>query len=205
MKRLVLILSLILCGFGAFAQKLSETEKQVIAELNRLRKDPARFAKENLEPMLKYFSGNQYKKPGEVTMITTEGAAAVKEAIQVLLKTNPLPRLNYNKILTAEAQFHATSQGPTGSTGHTRTNGTDVFSNLRKRGLNHGSAGGEAISYGAKSAVEIVCQLLIDDGVSSRGHRKILLSRATHVGVGFAPHKSYRHECVIIMLDGIRE
>lgn len=56
---------------------------------------------------------------------------------------------------------------------------------------------GENISYGYDDARKIVIQLLEDDNVLNRGHRKNILSRAfTHVGIGCGTHKRYNYMCV---------
>lgn len=47
-------------------------------------------------------------------------------------------------------------------------------------------------------AQEIVIQLLIDDGVLSRGHRKNILSNEFNfVGVSFGQHS--KHKCICVM------
>ena len=47
------------------------------------------------------------------------------------------------------------------------------------------------------SGLEIVIQLLIDQGVSSLGHRYICLGTYARVGVSIKPHKSYGTNCVL--------
>lgn len=60
------------------------------------------------------------------------------------------------------------------------------------------SAAGENISYGVNTARGIVIQLLVDDGVSSLGHRKNMLSTTfDSAGVAYGEHKYYRCMCVI--------
>jgi len=55
-----------------------------------------------------------------------------------------------------------------------------------------GSYAAENISYGNNEGIDIVMQLFIDDGVSSRGHRNNLFStRATVTGNHSGSHDRY--------------
>jgi uncharacterized protein YkwD len=59
-------------------------------------------------------------------------------------------------------------------------------------------AAGESIALGTNSARDVVLQLLIDDGVQNRGHRKTLLDGGYVVaGVACGPHTNYEQICVI--------
>ena len=56
---------------------------------------------------------------------------------------------------------------------------------------------GENCSYGKETAVGIVMQLFIDDGVPSRGHRTNLMNADfREVGIFAGPHKEFRIMCV---------
>jgi hypothetical protein len=68
------------------------------------------------------------------------------------------------------------------------------------------SNAGENISYGYSDAYKIVMQLLVDDGVSSRGHRKNIMSRDFNVcGIAIASHSQYGAMCVIDYAGGYQE
>jgi uncharacterized protein YkwD len=57
---------------------------------------------------------------------------------------------------------------------------------------------GENIYYGPYTPLEIVIQLLIDDGIEDLGHRKNLLSpKFNSIGVAIKPHKTYEYNCVM--------
>ena len=46
--------------------------------------------------------------------------------------------------------------------------------------------------------MSIICQLIIDDGVSNRGHRTNIFKPAYKVcGIGVGPHKGFKHMCCI--------
>jgi uncharacterized protein YkwD len=57
---------------------------------------------------------------------------------------------------------------------------------------------GECCYYGVEDAFDIIVDLLIDQGVSSLGHRKICLSPSyTELGVSIQPHKTYSSNTVL--------
>ncbi len=61
----------------------------------------------------------------------------------------------------------------------------------------------ECLAFGFRHPRNIVLQLLIDDGVPSRGHRLSLLDpNFTVMGVGFQPHKFQNYVCVLDFAGG---
>mgnify|MGYP002522740579 CR=1 FL=1 len=183
---------------------MSDFEKDVIFEMNKARADPKQFADLYLVPRLERFDGKLYiekrtdsgNSQGRM-ILTREGAAAVKECIEFMYKQTPRSPLKPSKGLTKTAKEHAESQVLTYETCHTRADGTSPFENMRKYGSF--MAAGENIAYGISSARGTVIQLLIDDGVSSRGHRTNIMDKNfNYAGAGFAESKeTKRTECVI--------
>jgi hypothetical protein len=72
------------------------------------------------------------------------------------------------------------------------TVGEQMWDRASKHGQWSGMVG-ENLSYGSKNGKDAMIQLLIDDGVASRGHRKnIFSSDYKLVGVGIQTHKKYK-------------
>lgn len=184
---------------------LSEIEKDVILEMNKARTNPKKYAELYIVPFAKKFrSDGTYMKNG-VIMLTREGVAAVNECIEEMSERKPVGILRPEKGLALAAQSHATSQAQAGGYGHEGTDGSSPFTRIEKYGAFH--TAGENISYGCKNAREIVIQLLVDDGVKDRGHRKNVFNPVfTQTGVGYAEgHKLYKMECVITYAGGYKE
>ena len=175
------------------ADYMDDIEKDVILEMNMARTNPAKYAELYIQPRTKKFNGKIYSG----NLQTNEGVAVVNECIKFMQTQKPLSVLNPSKGLTQAAKDHANTQSLTDKTGHTGTDGSDPFKRMKKYGSY--KTAGENISYGSKTAREIVVTLLIDDGVKSRGHRKNIMSKDFDVaGVGFAnKHKLYGCECVL--------
>lgn len=180
---------------------LSAVEKDVILEMNKARSNPALYAELYITPRTKRFDGNLYNG----SLMTNEGVKVVNELIQYMNKAKALPPLNPQKGLSLAAQSHSSTQGETAQTGHTGVDGSTPFTRIGKYGTY--KTAGENISYGSTSGRDIVVQLLIDDGVASRGHRKNIMNKDfSSTGVGFTKkHKTYGSVCVITYAGGYAE
>lgn len=171
-------------------------ERDIIAELNRARADPRGYAAD-LATYRSYFSGKVVRYPGNPDGLrTAEGVAAVDEAIAVLRRQPPLTSVSAAPLLARAARDHVEEQGPRGATGHASATGERARQRLMKRG--GGDYVAEVITYGPPSATEVVRQLIIDDAVPARGHRRALYDpQWTHAGAACGPHKRYKIMCVV--------
>jgi len=177
---------------------LKDLEKQVILELNKVRSDPPRYARALLFPQGRYYSDQKLIYPGEVPILTQEGIKAFDECYKTLMKAGSAGLLTPKEGLARAARDHAIDQGKTGQTGHTGRDRSDVSIRANRYGKWGGKIG-ENIQYGHSAAARIVSSLLIDDGVPTRGHRKIILDPLfRHAGVASGPHPKFRHMCVLV-------
>lgn len=164
------------------------------------RSDPKKYVQLYIEPFSRTFRNNgsyeTYEIDGKIFM-SNEGKKAAEECISEMTGTAPMGILKPQNGLAKAAKSHALSQSKTGTTGHNRADGKDFSAALSQYGTY--SFIGESISYGMASARSIVIQLMVDDGVSSRGHRKNLLNtNFEFTGCGFTDtHTKHKYECVI--------
>ncbi|HEX8225504.1 MAG TPA: CAP domain-containing protein [Allosphingosinicella sp.] len=172
-------------------------EHQVLVEINRARADPAAYAG-RLRAYRNLIGSDRVARfpDNPIGLRTKEGTAAVDEAITFLARQKPLPPLVQAPALARAAADHAADQARSGRTGHIGQDGSNLGQRVRRYGRSGSIA--ETISYGATDAGGVVRQLIVDDGVPGRGHRRILFdSTYLYAGVGCGSHPAYRAMCVI--------
>ena len=174
-------------------------ERRVIEEMNFVRTNPHEYAA-RLEKVASQFKGVNRHVGSNFVIKTKEGASAVLECAKELRSlTKPLPKLSLNmpKGMTEAARDHVDDTGPKSIIGHIGSDSSTPVSRLERHGTWIGKCG-ENISYGWDDPEMIVMQLMIDDDVPDRGHRRTILDGAFRVcGVAIGGHKKYGKMCVI--------
>jgi hypothetical protein len=158
------------------AKYLTETEQDIIHIINIMRLDPRAF----IERVVKSY-------PELVDEPEMRNSSYYKSLLQDLAAASPMQPLKPNEPLFRSARCHATESGKTGYVGHDRSQTC--------KGLP--TYGGECCQYGTDKALGVVMQLLIDEGIESLGHRKILMGDYTLIGVAMRPHIAYRVNTVL--------
>ena len=179
------------------AEFLSKEENEVVRELNEARQYPAKFAGYLKERKPHYRQDNSLAMPGFSVYSTQEGVKAVDEAIVFLEKTKPIPTLQAARGISLAAADHAEDIGPKGAVEHAGTDKSQPADRMARYGTWKKNCA-ENISAGWSDPRQIVLQLIIDDGVADRGHRKNIFEADYRVvGVAIRPHKQYKIVCVM--------
>ena len=155
-------------------------EREVVVELNAARRDPAGYST-YLAELIPMFDGDVLRRPNHpVGVRTTEGAAAVREAVGALRAQAPEPPLSFAEGLAAAARELAVDEGRTGAVGHTGSDGSTPATRITRHGA-WGVSYAENVDYGTfESGRDVVLGLLIDDGVPDRGHRRNIFDSSAH-------------------------
>jgi hypothetical protein len=189
----------------AAAQRVSPVETGILKALNQLRAEPSSYVALLIERR-PYYQGKLLRIPGKPDLITQEGVRPLDEAIAAL-RSIPAPpgRVVLSAGLSHAAADHVVDSGPRGLTGHRSSDGSDFTARIARYGTWSGEIG-EEISYGPDEAREVILELLIDDGVANRGHRKSLLdARWKYAGIACGPHARYGTMCVIDFASGYQD
>ncbi len=185
------------------ARDYARIEAELLDALNRARTDPQGTAAD-LDALTKYYNGKLLQLPDQpVPLETVEGVPAVREAVAAARSERPIGSLTLSPDLARAARDHALDQRRTGEIGHAGSDGSSVDTRVRRYGTWLRSIS-ENIDYSpAVHGDEVVQNLLIDDGVPDRGHRRNIYDpTATVVGIACEPHPRYGSVCVIVQAGG---
>lgn len=173
-------------------------ERAVLSELNRARTVPGAFAS-SLRDQRAYYRGNLLVRPGaDAAFVTQEGVASLDEAIAFVDREAMEVPLSPALVLTAAAADHQLDQRESGMIGHAGHDGSTPSDRVRRRG--GGIYVGEVIAYGSTDPADIVRQLIVDDGVADRGHRRLLYDASLrYAGISCGAHPVYRYMCVVTL------
>lgn len=181
------------------AAETDDFESAVLFEINRLRADPASYANDLREYRSRIRGKVVFDAEDNVVEMSIEGARAVDDAIAALERAAPVAQLRSGEILVAAAADHAGWQASSGEIGH-QSRGQGPGERVIARG--GGRFVSEVISYGQRSPRDVVRQLVVDDGVASRGHRHLLLTNHYRfAGVGCDSHPRWGAVCAIKLAD----
>lgn len=185
--------------------ELVDMEKQVLEAMNKVRQQPSCIADE-IEAEMAHFKDKVLNRPGaKCGLRTQEGPSCWKEAADALRKQLPVGPLVMQDGLVKAGRDHCADQGPKGTTGHNSTDGSNPGKRIAKYGTSMGW--GENIQYGdVKCGMDIVKQLIIDDGVPSRGHRtNVFKADFTGLGVAVGSHSKFQSMCVQVFGIGYKD
>lgn len=176
----------------------TDFEKGVLDELNKLRSNPTSYVK-ILEDYLSKFKGKNVKTSDKIELITEEGKEPVIEAIQYLKTVKSMGELKVSNGLMLTTLDHINDLVKNNIIGHESSEGESSQKRAERYGIWTYDLR-ENISYGAKIPQEVILNLLVDDGVPSRSHRKVLLNpRLTRIGIATGVNKLWDPICVLLL------
>lgn len=160
---------------------LTDDEKETILLMNLVRHNGTIFWEKHAVPYIQ-----QHDIP------QTKYTRSLEKDLRAV---HHLHALAPHKTLFDAAKKHAVASGTAGDLGHDSTAGT--FEQRLTPLRTEFSYLLENCDYGSSKAMDILMNLLIDEGISDVGHRKNILSeKVDAVGVSIAPHKTYRFTSV---------
>lgn len=190
---------------GPAAALLSSVEVEIIDEMNLARTEPQKYAA-FVEEYKKYYKGNLFAPPwARQPQTTAEGVAAADEAVTFLHAAKPLPALEIARGLCLAARDHAQDLAVKGTTGHKGSDGSLPNMRMDRYGQWE-SVNSESIVYEVTTARQMVIGMIIDDGVSNRGHRRNLFDpnhRVAGININTSPPNGPK--CVLTYAGGFTD
>ena len=170
-------------------------KREVISESNRIRTNPKAYIP-ILEEYLQNFDGKLLTLPGKNEILETEeGPRAYKEAIEFLKNQKPINIIEFDEEASKVAQEY--SKFLSNSKEDQIEDETQIEQRVDKY-LEYDYSFSENIDFGGSTGIEVIVNLLVDDGVKSRTHRDNLFSdKYEYYGVAVFEHPEFDY-CTVI-------
>lgn len=186
----------------------SGLEAAIVLAISAARADPAK-TRATIEQRLPHFKGKDFFPPergGKVAVASKEGKEALEDAVAFLTCQTPLGPLVEPSCrgLKLAAEDHLVDRGALGKVGHSGADGSSSSERQARYGEWSGKSG-ECLWFGrpGASAETMVTDLIIDDGVPSRGHRLCIFDPAYGVAsVRVGDHATFGWMAVIEFAGG---
>lgn len=178
--------------------------KEILSELNQCRSNPRRYSSK-LVSLLQFYKGSTLIRPDREPIETKEGIKNAESCIKYLKTVRPSPLLKWSNSLMDVAKMHAQDLAEHGISGHFGSDDAGLEERIKRVCVVNGHVG-ENIDYGNSKPEDIVCSLLIDDGMYARGQRlNIMKKDHKYVGAAVCAHKEFQFVCVMIFAESVHE
>ena len=177
------------------SEECERIKREVIIESNRIRTNPKAYIP-ILEEYLDNFDGNLLRLPDKNEILETEeGPRAYKEAIEFLKNQKPINTIEFDEEASKVAQDY--SKFLFSSKEDQIEDEAQIEQRVEKY-LEYDYSLSENIDFGGSTGIEVIVNLLVDDGVKNRIHRDNLFSdKYDYYGVGVFEHPDYDF-CTVI-------
>jgi hypothetical protein len=176
---------------------LSNDEKDMILEINKLRYNPAQYAIQYIEWMQLYYDGKKLNLPSHPMIEHNEGIEEFNELIRVLKGTASMPVLTPSRGMTKAARILVYDQSLTGKTGHVSSGNRTPAFRLSTFGNWYGTMG-EVAYYGVADPRSMLVNMLFDNGIRGKTRRNTLLNPAFQAaGISIGHHKEHEQMCSV--------
>jgi len=149
-----------------------------------------------LRERLHHYRGKDFYPPERAgrCVVTKEGVAVVEEAIKFVESGASMEGVGSSSEqgLALAAEDHVADVGQVGTASHSSSDGTSACERVSRYGSF--ASFGECLWYGSglADARSMVLDLIVDDGVPSRGHRKgVLNPQYNVVGCAYGSHATF--------------
>ena len=152
----------------------TEFENGILDEINAVRGNPQQYA-DYLEDIRKYYKDKLFTFPDRTPVLTIEGTTAIDDAVANLRIAKPTNPLKSSGLIHRASNDQMKDFLSGTKLGHKGSDGSMPDERLSRYMSLDSIRMGENVVMSRGGARDIILQMLVDDGIPSRSHRRNLL------------------------------